>query len=89
MRARRIEGGVRFPDAVVLAECRAWPVLLIQVDGRSAWIHRDYLLDDGLKRPGDRGTLVLSRWAAEGYGLLRPERETPPPASWAVPQRAA
>jgi hypothetical protein len=88
MKSKRGERGVRFPEAVVVAASGAWPVLLIEVSGQRAWIHRDYFLGDELQGVGDRGTLVLSRWAAEGYGLLRAEPPVLGP-SWAVGQRAA
>src|SRR5438046_1489288 len=68
-RAAAVRGDVlEFPDAELLHEAPA--AICCRIADREVWIPKSGLLEAwGLVRPGDRGTVRLSRWAAEYLGL--------------------
>ena len=60
---------VEFPDAEVIQHGAA--AIQFRINGREVWVTRPGVIDAwGLVHPGDRGKLVLARWAAEAVGLL-------------------
>ena len=61
------------PDVVELEAVEALSAtvqgLLCQVGERRLSIPSRYLADSEVRKPGDRGKLVLPRWIATGLGL--------------------
>jgi hypothetical protein len=59
---------VQVRDVEVIVETEG--ALLCVVRDREVWIPREHVLNAGIWRVGERGTLVLPRWLAELEGLV-------------------
>jgi hypothetical protein len=68
MLAMPADASIEFPDVELIHEAPA--ALCFRINGQEVWVPRPGILSAwGLVKRGDRGTLVLVRWAAERLGL--------------------